>query len=57
MNQILQSEAEALLLAARISSILQLQVPTFLTNQNTVAAAAVPALSNSHVPWKIRKHI
>jgi hypothetical protein len=52
---VIQAEAEALLLAARIASILQLQEATFLTNNATLARAAA-APSASH-PWEIRRHI
>jgi hypothetical protein len=55
---VIQAEAEALLLAARIASILQLQEATLLTDNATLArAAAAPSASHSHVPWEIRRHI
>jgi hypothetical protein len=55
---VLQAEAEALLLAARIASTFQLQDITFLKDNSTLAkAAAVRSVSHSQVPWEIRNHI
>jgi hypothetical protein len=48
---VIQAEAEALLLAARIASILQLQEATFLADNATLArAAAALSVSHSYVP-------
>jgi hypothetical protein len=50
---VLQAEAEALLLAARIASTFQLQDITFLKDNSTLAkAAAVRSVSHSQVPWE-----
>jgi hypothetical protein len=55
---VLQAEAEALLLAARIASTFHLQDITFLTDNSTLAkAAAVRSVSHSQVHWEIRNHI
>jgi hypothetical protein len=55
---VLQAEAEAFLLAARIASILRLKQPTFLTDCSTLAKAAVaPSVSHPQIPWEIRRYI
>jgi hypothetical protein len=55
---ILQAEAEALLVAARIALALQLQGHTFLTDNSTLASsAATQSTSLEQVPWEIRRII
>ena len=53
---VLQAKAEALLFAAQVASALNIQQPSFLTDNSTLALAAA---SNSfdQVPWEIRRHI
>ena len=54
----LQAEASALLLAATIAKLLQLQQVTFLTDNSSLAkAAASRTLSSTQVQWKIRQHV
>ena len=57
-DSVLQAEAEALLLAARVAAVLCLQHHTFLTDSSVLAAAAASASTNlQQVPWEIRRHI
>ena len=54
----LQAEALALLLAATLANLLQLQHVTFLTDNLTLAkAAAALKTADQQVPWEIRQHI
>jgi hypothetical protein len=55
---VIQAEAEAFLLAAKIANRLHIQQPVFLTDNSILAkAAAAPAISDSQVPWEIRRHL
>jgi ribonuclease HI len=55
---VLQAEAEALLFAIRFAATLQLQQPTFLTDNSTLAkATSATSASQLHVPWEIRRYI
>jgi hypothetical protein len=48
---VFQAEAQALLFAARVASILRLQKPIFLTDSTNLAkAAAAPSIANQQVP-------
>jgi hypothetical protein len=55
---VIQAEAQALLLAARIAAGLKLQQQTFLTDNITLAQAATAGPDClQEVPWEIRRYI
>ena len=54
----LQAEAHALVLAARVTQLLQIREPTFLTDNLSLAKAATSRnVSADAIPWSIRKLI
>ena len=54
----LQAEAQALLLAAKAAQILQVEQPTFLTNNISLAkAAANRNVTTNSTPWVIRESL
>jgi hypothetical protein len=55
-NSVLQAEAEAMLFAARLTSVLNIQGHSFFTD-NKVLALAAAASSLDQVPWEIRRQI
>jgi ribonuclease HI len=57
-TSVLQAESEALLVAARIASALNLRHLSFLTDNSTLASAAASQETTiQHIPWEIRRHI
>ena len=55
---VLQAEAEALLLGARIANILQVRQVAFLTDNVALAKSAISSsLIQPQVPWEIRQQL
>uniref|UniRef100_A0ACD5W9B0 Uncharacterized protein n=1 Tax=Avena sativa TaxID=4498 RepID=A0ACD5W9B0_AVESA len=55
---VLQAEAEALVLAAKIVNSIQVKHVAFLTNNRTLAkATGAPTLNQAQVPWEIRQQV
>jgi hypothetical protein len=55
---VLQAKAQALIFAVRLAKAMQFQQQTFLMDNSALAKAALAnSITESQVPWEIRRHI